>query len=113
LSTESPFSPRALFTAIDRQGVLFIWPIRLPRPDGRFDDWNQSALEAAELATTTWVRVVANRDLGAYKVFTSSAELPEPEFPDIPFSELLRTAFKDRYIASLDHPVLKRLRGEV
>ena len=27
--------------------------------------------------------------------------------------ELLRTAFKDRFISTLDHPVLRRLRGEV
>ena len=34
-------------------------------------------------------------------------------WPDTPFRDLLRTAFKGRYIDSLDHPVLRKLRGEV
>ena len=29
-----------LFTAIDRQGTLFLWPVRLPTSDGRINDWN-------------------------------------------------------------------------
>src|SRR5262249_2611036 len=50
LATESTFGPRALFTAINAQGVCFLWPIRLPGPDGKIDDWNRSALEAAGMA---------------------------------------------------------------
>src|SRR5262249_4916585 len=50
LAGESTFSPRALFTAMSRQGVLFIWPIRLPGHDGKVDAWSQSALEAAQMA---------------------------------------------------------------
>jgi hypothetical protein len=41
LAAESTFGPRALFTGINRQGVLFVWPIRLPGHDGRIDDWNR------------------------------------------------------------------------
>ncbi len=50
LASESTFSPRALITAMNRQGVLFIWPIRLPGSDGRLDEWSRSAMEAATLA---------------------------------------------------------------
>ncbi|MCI0463809.1 MAG: hypothetical protein L0Z62_43295 [Gemmataceae bacterium] len=113
LATEATFSPRALFTAVNRQGVLFLWPIRLPGPDGRVDEWSRTALEAANLATQSWVRVAANMALGAYDVFQATGPLPEPEWPDTPFKELLRTAFKERYISDLNHPVLRRLRGEV
>src|SRR5262249_29659815 len=60
LAAEATFSPRALFTAINRQGVVFLWPVRLPGPDGKIDDWNGSALEAAQLAQRKWVRVTAN-----------------------------------------------------
>ena len=112
LATEATFSPRALVTSITRQGVLFIWPIRLPGSDGRIDDWNRSALEAASMARGQWVRVAANMSLGAYDVFRATADLPAPVWPQTPFAELLRVAFKDHYIADLDHPVLRRLRGE-
>jgi hypothetical protein len=51
--------------------------------------------------------------LGAYEVFEATGELPEPQWPELPFSQILQIAFKDKYIDSLDHPVLRKLRGEV
>lgn len=105
--------PKVLFTAINRQKVLFVWSIRLPNPDGRHDEWNASALEAAQMAQKSWVRVAANMNLGAYDVFEASAALPEPEWGDMDFTKILEVAFKGRYINSLDHPALRRLRGEV
>jgi hypothetical protein len=113
LATESTFSPRALFAAVNRQGVLFIWPCRLPGPDGKIDEWSRSALEAADMARSSWVRVQSNLALGAYEVFRATGDLPEPVWPETPFKDLLRVAFRDRYIDSLDHPVLRKLRGEV
>lgn len=112
LASESTFGPRALLAAMNRQSVLHVWPIRLPGPDGKIDDWNRSALEAASMAETQWVRVAANMHLGAYDVYTATADWPAPEWPDLPFNELLRIAFKGRIIDTLDHPVIKRLRGE-
>jgi hypothetical protein len=112
LASESTFSPRALITAINRQGVPFIWPIRLPGSDGRLDEWSRSALEAATLAAGKWVRVQANMSLGAYEVYEAAGQWAAPAWPDMPFQQLLKIAFKDRYITDLDHPVLKRLRGE-
>lgn len=113
LATEAAFSPRALFTAVNRQGVLFLWPIRLPGPDGKLDEWGRTALEAAGLAAKGWVRVAANLGLGGYDVYQATGPLPEPEWPDVPFRELLRVAFRDRFISNLDHPILRRLRGEI
>ena len=105
--------PKVLFTTINRQGVLILWPVRLPGEDGRHDQWNQSALMAAEMAQSRWIRLAANMGLGAYDVFEAVSGLPDPEWPDIAFEEILRVAFKDRFITSLDHPVVRRLRGEV
>lgn len=112
LATEATFSPRMLYTAVNRQGVLFVWPIRPPRADGRADEWNRTALEAAERGTKGWVRVAANMPLGAYDVFEAGGQLGEPDWPAMPFRDLLHIAFRDRFIDSLDHPVLRRLRGE-
>jgi hypothetical protein len=106
-------APYTLFTAINRQGVIRIWPIRLPGPDGRTNEWWRSAREAAEMAMTRWVRLKANMSLGAYELFTAEKTIAEPAWPDPmpPFNELLRTAFRDRYVDSVDHPLVKRLRG--
>ena len=103
--------PKALMTGINRQGVLFLWPIRLPGEDGRHDEWNRSALEAARMASDQWIRVSANMSLGAYDTFIATGDLPEPEWPDLNLHEILKLAFRDRYIDTPEHPVVERLRG--
>jgi hypothetical protein len=113
LATEAIFKPKLLATATNRQNVVFLWEVNLPRQDGRVDEWTRTALEATNRATKNWVRVAANMSLGAYDVFEATGPLPDPEWPTTPFPELLRVAFKDRYIDDLNHPVLRRLRGEV
>jgi hypothetical protein len=101
-----------LFTAINKQGVIFLWPVRLPDPDGKSMEWWRSMREAAELAMTQWVRVKANVSLGAYEMFVAEGHMGEPAWPEITYQELIRLAFRDRLITSLDHSVIKRLRGQ-
>jgi hypothetical protein len=105
--------PKIFLTGMTRQGVLFLWPIRLPNADGRHDNWNRSALEAAELAKKKWIKVVSNMSLGGYEVYEATGELPDPEWPDLSFEEIMKVAFKDRYITGMDHPVIRRLNGEI
>jgi hypothetical protein len=100
-----------IYTAINRQRVVFLWPVKLPAPDGRINEWHRSAAEAAEVAMTKWVRVKANMSLGAYEMTESTAVIPDPEWPDLPFEELLRIGFKGKLIDRFDHAVVKRLRG--
>ncbi len=109
----SELTPKVLFTTVNRQGVLALWPVRMPGEDGRLDEWNASALEAAEMARKRWVRVVANMSLGAYEVYEATGDLPDPDWPEMAFSEILKVAFKGHYIAEIDHPVIRRLRGEL
>ncbi len=106
-------SPRLIVTAVSRQGTVFLWPLRLPGPDGRIDGWSRSAMEAANIAGKSWVRIASNMDLGAYDASQASSSIPDPVWPDIGFQGLINIAFKDKYIDTLDHPVLRRLRGEV
>ena len=105
--------PKLIVVAINRQGIVFLWPIRLPGPDGRHDNWNSSALEASNISKETWIKVTSNMSLGAYEVYEAVANLPEPEWPELDFQEIMEIACKDRFIKSLDHPVIKRIRGEM
>ena len=100
-----------LFTATTRTGVLFMWPVKIPTADGRISEWNMSAATAAQHAMKGWVRVRSNMSLGAYEIFEAEGSIPEPTWPELSFDAILRIAFKDRVIRSLDHPVVKRLRG--
>ena len=107
------FVNKTLYTAINRQGVIFLWPVRLPDPEGKQLEWWRSMREAAERAQKVWLRVKSNMSLGAYEMFVAPAGISDPNWPDISFQDLIRTAFRDRLIDTLDHPVIKRLRGLV
>jgi hypothetical protein len=104
--------PATIYTAINRQGVVFLWPVRLPGQTGKTMDWHRTAHEAANHATNCWIRVMANKSLGAYGTIEGPKTIPAPEWPDLlPFKELLRIAFRDRLVDSLSHPVVKHLQG--
>jgi hypothetical protein len=105
-------APVTLFTAITRQKDIFLWPVKLPGIGGRTNDWNTSAMQAATLAQTRWVRMSSNTENGAYDVFEAAIELADPDWPDFTLHQLLQIAFKTRFIKSEDHLILKQLRGE-
>ena len=102
---------KTIFTAINRQGVIFLWPVKLPAPDARKTEWPRSEREAAEKAMTQWVRMKANMSLGAYEIIVPESVIVDPVWPELSFQELVRIAYRDRIITSLDHPVVRRLRG--
>jgi hypothetical protein len=107
------FAPATLFTAINRQGVLSVWPVKLPGPDGKHNEWHRSATEAAERAMRKWIRLTPNMSLGAYDICEATGVLSEPTWPDLPFHEILKVAFRDRLVETLDHPLVQRLKGKV
>jgi hypothetical protein len=102
---------KTVFTAVNRPGVVFLWPVRLPAPDDRKTEWPRSAREAAELAMTQWVRMKANMSLGAYEITVAESVIADPVWPELSFSDLVQVAFRGRVITTLDHPVIRRLRG--
>jgi hypothetical protein len=106
------FVTKTLFLAINRQATLFFWPVRLPAPDGKMLDWWRTSREAAELAMKKWVRVKANMNLGAYDIYEAQSTMSDPEWPKEGFWDLIKIAFRDHLITSMDHPVIKRLRGQ-
>jgi hypothetical protein len=108
---QGEFAAATLFTAITRQGVPFIWPVKLPGPDGKHNEWHRSAAQAAKRAMTRWIRMTSNMHLGAYEIFEATANWPEPEWPDLPFQEILRIGFHGRIVDTTDHPLVRRLKG--
>jgi hypothetical protein len=103
--------PVCLFLAVNRQSDVLLWPVRLPGVDGRSNPWNDSALAAARLAETKWIRMAANMAGGLYDVFEAAGELSGPTWPELSFQKILKLCFTDRFIESMDHPVIRALRG--
>jgi hypothetical protein len=97
-----------LVTCINPKGTLFLWPFK-----NSTNDWSRSASRIVRRAVGEWVRLRADMDASCYRLETAPAELRaiEPEWPKMTFEEILNTAFEDKCIDSLDHPVIRSLRG--
>ena len=106
--------PVDLVTAMNRSGLLFLWPVKRAKGGKRDNAWLTSAQAGARLAQKHWVKVASNRDLAAYEITEAAGHYPDPEWPvDLDFDALLKLAFKDHVIRDMQHPVLRRLRGEI
>jgi hypothetical protein len=110
-AVEGEYAIVTLFTAISRQGTLFLWPVKLPNGEGKYNEWHRSGAEGAERAMEKWVRVTANMDLGAYDISEARGDLSEPIWPDYALEEILKIAFRDRLVDRADHPLVQRLLG--
>lgn len=105
--------PMMLYLYITRDGTLCLWPVSLPSEDGRLNPWAQSAHTAAKAAQLDWVKVVSSQSLGAYEIRVPTARMDEPTWPELSMREILNLAFRDKLITSLDHPIVRGLRGEI
>jgi hypothetical protein len=61
---------------------------------------------------SNWLFVRADMALGGYTQHIATATVPDPVWPTESLKDLLKIGFRDRLIDTVDHPVLKRLRGE-
>ena len=104
--------PHRLVLAIDRTNTPFIWPLAHPDPEHPLL-WHSSAMEADLEARASWIRIEANKNLGAYVMFVAQGQLSEPIWPDVPWNQLVSIAFKQKIIDSPDHVVAQKLRGEL
>jgi hypothetical protein len=102
-----------LFTCVRKKGMVpFLWPAKLPGDNkGGGRQWAVSGLQAVEICKTSWGKVHGNTLVGAYEVVVAKGRLPEPKWPDKSFRELLDLAFGDRFIRSMDHPIVAELEG--
>lgn len=103
---------KTLYTSVTRQGAILLWPVRLPDEQGRLDEWNTVAHEAARRAESNWIRLAANMGAGTYDVYEAIDQMAEPEWPNLPLHRLLEMAFKERFVDNLDHPVVRRIMGD-
>lgn len=108
---EGEYRPTQLVLAVYRGSQSpFLWPLKIST-DGKENSWNDSARLAAEAAKDAWVRVKSDQVSGTYQVIRAESIHDEPFWPDMDMNEIVRLAFKDRFIDSVAHPVVAKLRG--
>ena len=97
----------SLFLVMTIKGAVILWPTLLSSSN----TWNDSALVGAKYAMADWIRLKSNKDTRCYDVWKANGKLPDPEWPDKTFGEILELAFEDKTIESMDHDVIQRLFG--
>jgi hypothetical protein len=93
-----------LFRATNQLNTEFVWAIKTGD-----NLWNQTAQESVYMAMKQWIRVFNSKT--HYEPRPMKAEIPEPEWSDLTFEQLLGAAFTDRLITSPDHRVIRLLQG--
>jgi hypothetical protein len=96
-----------LATAITVDGSLFLWFYK-----NSTNSWSQSARIAIREASRQWVRVIPDKSSNGYIIELPKVAPAPPTWPNYTFPEILEIAFGARYIDSLEHPLVKKLRGD-
>jgi hypothetical protein len=103
---------KLLVAYVTRAGNPGLWPIKLQDEGGRIDTYSESALAIVTDHAGKWIRVLSDQNDKTYNVLESSSmELSALKWPEAGFEWMFQTAFRNRVIRSLEHPILKALRG--
>lgn len=103
--------PRRLLLTVTATNNLFLWALKLTPPGERENTWNLTAYNAAVLAEQKWINMISSSTAQAYLTREAEGIIPEPTWPDLSLAKILELSFRDRFIQSLDHPVVKKLKG--
>jgi hypothetical protein len=96
-----------LATAITADGSIFLWHFK-----NSTNSWSESARIAIREASKRWVRVTPDKSSNGYLLEFPMVDPADPVWPPMTFTEILETAFGSRFIDSLQHPQIKKLRGD-
>lgn len=99
-----------IFTYCDRHGNLGLWPIGFTTDD-RENGWLDTARDAAVNHAGKWINVSSDLVTSSYRLAEPVEQLAPPQPPALPLSKLLGIAFKGRVITSIEHPLMRELRG--
>jgi hypothetical protein len=96
-----------LVLAQSMMGVSIVWPV--PLAEDRGGKWNSSQRVVCEESKKKWTNLVSGQGQYDSEPINNPRVVDWDAFP--PFRDVLRQAASERLIDSLDHPLLKKLRG--
>jgi hypothetical protein len=98
---------------ITAAGSKFLWELTLPTPGNnrRANQWHETRLACAKRAVDSWIRPEADVPAGGYNYVEPLGTLPDPEWGGETFETLVRVAYHDRIISTVEHPVVREFLG--
>jgi hypothetical protein len=107
---EGDVAAAELVLAANQDGEHFLWLAKMPAYDN--EPFGTTRMAAISQAKTGWTRLRIRTDRKGYDAIQAMDTFADPQWPATSFEEICRDSFADRFISSMDHPVIKRLRGE-
>jgi hypothetical protein len=103
----------SLWPYITNKGTINLWPLKRESPFSiGSNSYNVSAFNVAGRCREQWLRVTTDTDRGLWLGLEPEEKLPDPKWPkDLTMEQLLTTAVKGGVIDSIDHILIKPLRG--
>jgi hypothetical protein len=99
--------------AIGYEGALFLWPIIKPKADGSGIQLFENDLADLALSRQCWIRRQWSSGSKSYKVDQANTDRA-PEWPEnTNISAWVTKGFRGRFIDSLDHQLVRQLRGDL
>ena len=89
--------PACLVPYVTRDPAAGIWPVKVGKPGGKRNSWNESAYEAALTAQENWVRVESHMAMGCYGTKVAIGPFGEPLLPGDSYGELVLRVFDGGY----------------
>jgi hypothetical protein len=108
--TKFPKAVRAveLVLAQTLAGASLVWPV--PLAEDRGGRWNSTQRGGCEQGKTRWTNITSGR--GQYDIITVNNPKAVDWDSVPPFRDILHQAASERLINSMEHPLLRKLRGE-
>jgi hypothetical protein len=98
---------------ICRPSILRLWAVKVPDADrGPPNSFTQTAWDAIPFLEKAWGRLDLNESGTGYDVVLPEGAWPAPEWPTDSLESLVHKAYRGRFIDSMDHPIIKALRGQ-
>jgi hypothetical protein len=97
---------------ICRPSVLRLWAVKVPSAErGRPNTFTQTAWDACAILERQWGRIDLNESGTGYDVILAETAWADPEWRDEELGGLIAKAFKGRFVNSMEHEIIKELRG--
>jgi hypothetical protein len=97
-----------LVLTVTQVGAVLVWPV--PLADDRGGTWNSTHRSACDSGQTKWTTMASGRGRYDFDAIDNPKTVDWDSFP--PFRDILRQACSERFIESLDHPLLLKLAGK-
>jgi hypothetical protein len=89
-------------------GSLGLWAASASSAAG---EWYTSAQEVLAVGKTEWIRMQTDNKEKIYRYYRPTKPLPDRQWPELTFGEILKRAFGSRVVIDEDHELIRRLRN--